>query len=90
MRRWKGSHAVNGNRLDPITLKAPNSNMGLVPYGVNADRHRPAMEISDGVASPGSARYFLAQLEAKLGGRSALHGHYARLTMESYRRSRAL
>src|SRR5262245_17042706 len=90
MRRWEGAHAVHGNRLDPITIKAPNRNRGLVPYGVNDDRHRPPMGISDGLASSCSARNFLAQLEAKLGGRVALHGQQARLPMDSYRRSRAL
>jgi hypothetical protein len=81
MRRWKGSNAVNGNRLDPITLKAPDGNLGLVTYGLQDDRHRPPMGIRDGVARPGSTLNFLAYLNTKLGGRTALHGHYARLTM---------
>jgi len=81
---------IHVNRLYPITKKAPNGNMGLVTYGANNDRHRPALGISDGLASPGSAGNFLAYLEAKLGGRMALHGQPASLTMDSDRRARAL
>jgi hypothetical protein len=81
MRLWKGSHAVHGNRLDPITIKAPNNNTGLVTYGMNDDRNRPPMGISDGLASPCSAGDFLLYLEAKLGGRSAMHSHHASSTV---------
>jgi len=83
-------NGINVNRLYPITMKAPNGNMGLVMYGVNDDRNWLTMWISDGLASPCSARNFLLQLDAKLGRRIAMHGHHASLTVYRYSSSRSL
>jgi len=90
IRLWKGSYVINVNNLYPITIKAPDGNMGLVTYGVYDDRNWPTMGISDGVASPCSAVNFLSDLDAKLGGRMAMHGHPASMTMYSYSSSSSL
>jgi len=83
-------NGINVNRLYPITMKAPNGNMGLVMYGVNDDRNWLTMWISDGLASPCSARNFLLQLDAKLGRRIAMHGHHASLKVYRYSSSRSV